>query len=114
MPVIANTVSVAANARSANVLAGSVFEFLPRSAVVAFLATIPTGSAIGDIDASINIGGIQIADAAVVPDTGRYPVTPDDRLVAEGGQPGERLFMTFLNTTASAIVVTFLVEIAFV
>jgi len=114
MPTISSTVSVPANARSANVLAGSVFEFMPRAGVVAFLATIPTASAVGDIDASINIGGIQIADAAVVPDTGRYPVTPDDRIVAEGARPGERLFMTFLNTTASAIVVTFLVEIAFV
>jgi len=113
MPVIASTVSVAANARSANVLAGSVFEFMPQAGVVAFLATIPTGSAVGDIDTSINVGGIQIADGAVVPDTGRYPVTPDDRIVATGANAGERLFMTFLNTTASAIVVTFLVEIAF-
>jgi len=114
MPVISSTVSVAANARSANVLAGSVFEFMPQAGVVAFLATIPTASAVGDMDASINVGGIQIADAAAVPDTGRYPVTPDDRLVASGANPGERLFMTFLNLTASAIVVTFLVEIAFV
>jgi len=114
MPVISSTVSVAANARSLNVLAGSVFEFMPQAGVVAFLATIPTASAVGDIDASINVGGIQIADAAVVPDTGRYPVTPDDRLVAAGANAQERLFMTFLNLTASAIVVTFLVEIAFV
>lgn len=113
MPVISGTISVGANARSANVLAGSVFEFMPQRGIVAFLATVPAG-AITDMVAGINVGGIQVADAAVVPITARYPVTPDDRLVATGAQPGERLFMTFLNQTAGAIVVTFLVEIAFV
>ncbi len=112
MPVISSTVSVGANARSPNVLAGSVFEFMPQRGIVAFLATVPAG-AITDMVANINVGGIQVADAAVVPITARYPVTPDDRLVATGAQAGERLFMTFLNNTAGAIVVTFLVEIAY-
>ncbi len=111
MPTIAITTSVAANARSANVLAGSVFEFMPSPGVVSFLATIPTASAVGDIEANINVGGLQIADGAVVPDTGRYPIIPDDRIAVSGAIQGERLFVTYLNTTGAAIVVTTLVEI---
>lgn len=107
MPVISISTSVAANVRSGNVLAGSVFEFMPRNGVVNILAT---GSAAG-LEMDANIGGEQIASAAVIPATNRFPIKPDDGVVVSGAFGGQRLFVDYLNTTAGALTAQTLVEI---
>ncbi len=108
MPTISLSTSVAANVRSGNVLAGSVFEFMPRSGVVAIAAS---GAAAG-LEMDANIGGEQVVQAGVIPATNRFPVLPDDRMVVSGALAGQRLFIDYLNTTGGALVVNTLVNIA--
>jgi len=105
--VISNNVSVAANALSANVLAGDLYEFLPTRGVISFYAT---GSAAGLL-ATLLIGGINYCDNSVIPPTNRFPIRPDDGMTQAGGQRGERLFLTFLNSTAGALTANWLLDI---
>ncbi len=111
MPVISGAVSVAANARSGNVLAGNVFEFMPRPGLVNFLLT---GAVIG-LQADILVGGEAEALAAVLPIRAAgapFPVKPDDSIVIAGALQGQRLFLDLINTTGAAIIGQFVVEIA--
>jgi hypothetical protein len=105
--IISDTVSVAANTRSANVLAGQQFEFLPARASVQLRAA----SAATGIRTDFNLGGEQLAVDTLVPPTNRFPIAPDDTMVTTTGVKGERLFLTFRNTTAGALVVQYVVEI---
>lgn len=105
--IISDTVSVAANSRTANLLAGQQFEFLPARATVQLRAS---SSATG-IRADFNIGGEQLAVDTLVPPTNRFPIAPDDTLLTSSGARGERLFLTMRNTTAGALTVQYAVEI---
>ncbi len=112
MPVISGAISVAANARSGNVLAGDVFEFMPRPGVVNFLVT---GAVIG-ITMDILVGGQAQALNAVAPiraAAAPFPVKPDDSIVIVPALMGQRLFLDLINGTGGAIIGQFLVEIAF-
>ncbi len=111
MPAISGAVSVAANARSGNVLAGNVFEFMPGNGVVNFLVT---GAVIG-ITVDVLVGGEAQALGAVVPIRGvatPFPIKPDDSIVIAGAFAGQRLFLDLINGTGAAIIGQFLVEIA--
>lgn len=110
MPSIAGNVSVAANARSANLLAGESFEFLTRPAVVAFYMS---GAAVG-LEADVLVGGSASVIGGVIPGTNRSPLREEDGIVQTGGAGGDRLFVTALNTTGAAIVVNWIVDITFV
>jgi len=105
--LISDTISVAANSRTANVLAGQQFEFLPARASV----QVRAASSVTGIRMDMNIGGEQLAVDTLVPPTNRFPIAPDDTMITTTGMRGERLFMTFRNTTAGAIVVQYAVEI---
>ena len=105
--VISGNVSVAANALSANVLAGNLYEFLPTRSVISFYST---GSAAGLL-ATLLVGGINYCDAQVIPPTNRFPIRPDDGMCQTGSRAGERLFLTFLNTTAGALTANWLLDI---
>ncbi len=110
MPVISGAVSVGANARSGNVLAGNVFEFMPSNGLVNFLVT---GAVIG-ITADILVGGEAQALGSVVPiraAAAPFPVKPDDSIVIAGAFAGQRLFLDLINGTGGAIIAQFLVEI---
>ena len=110
MPSIAGNVSIAANAQSANLLAGESFEFLPRPALV---STYMTGAATG-LEADFLVGGAAAVLGADVPGTNRSPLRLEDGIVQAGGGGGDRLFLTALNTTGAAIVVRWIVDITFV
>ncbi len=110
MPVISDEISVAANARSGNVLAGDIFEFMPRDGLVNFVLT----AAVIGIRADILIGGEAQALNSVVPIRGvanPFPIKPDDSVVIAGALQGQRLFLEFVNGTGGAIIAQFLVEI---
>ncbi len=110
MPAISGAVSVAANARSGNVLAGNVFEFMPSNGLVNFLVT---GAVIG-ITADILVGGEAQALGSVVPiraAAAPFPIKPDDSIVISGAFAGQRLFLDLINGTGGAIIAQFLVEI---
>jgi len=111
MPAISGAVSVTANTRSGNILAGSVFEFMPRNGLVNFLLT---GEVIG-LSADILVGGQAEALDATLPiraAANPFPVKPDDSLVISPAFAGQRLFIDIINGTGGDIIVHFLVEIA--
>lgn len=107
MPTISVSTTVAANARSLNVLAGQQFEFVPAMSAI----TLRASAAATGLEADFNVGGLQVLASALVSDSNRFPVAPDDVLTEIGGDAGDRLFLSYLNTTAAAIVVRSVVDI---
>ncbi len=108
MPTISNSISVAANAVSANVLAGELFEFMQNQGrVQVFLA----GSAAG-LNGTMAIGGEIVANEISLNAQNRVPVVPDDISIEFDAVPGERLFLTFRNTTGGALTAFYTVSIS--
>lgn len=110
MPTISGSVSVAANAVSANVLAGSPFEFISQPSLIK-LAVTQAGAAASDITGVFQVGGESLLQSGNMSDRNAFPTFRDDLIVEAGAQPGERLFLTFANTTAGALVVQFLLDV---
>ncbi len=107
MPVMQGSISVPANAVSANVLAGELFEFLARASRIVLFTT---GSATG-LNATLLVGGLAFANDQAISLQNRFPIVPDDFFVDAGGFPGERLILTFRNTTGAALTAFFKVEV---
>jgi len=106
--LISRSDSIAANSRSANVLQGEQFEFVPKhNATINFRAS---GAAVG-LRADFQIGSQTVMGNAAVPGTNRFPVIPDDHLATFGANRSERLFLTYTNTTGAAIIVNTVIEI---
>ncbi len=94
------SVSIAADSTSANLFAGNLFETLPtRSVLILRLAGAATG-----LLCNFFVGGVAIAQAAAVPASNRFPISPDDVIAQVGGRGGEKVFLTVQNTTAAALV----------
>jgi len=110
MPTISGSISVAANATSANVLAGSPFEFVVQPSIVK-VAITQAGAAGSDITGDFQVGGESLLQAGNISDRDAFPTFRDDLTIEAGAQAGERLFLTFSNTTAGALVVSFLLDI---
>jgi len=110
MPTISGSVSVAANSTSANVLAGSPFEFVSQPSIIK-MAVTQAGAAASDITSNFQIGGESLMQAGNISDRDAFPTFLDDLLVEAGAQAGERLFLTFSNTTVGALVVQFLLDV---
>ena len=110
MPLISLSISVAANASSGNVLAGSVYEFLSQASIIT-LAMTQAGAAGADITADFQVGGESLMSQANTPFKAAYPTFLDDTQLRAGGVPGERLFLNLNNTTAGALVAQILLEI---
>jgi len=105
--LISGTVSVAANSTSTNVLRGEQFEFLSRNMGISLRAA----AAATGISLNFLVGGVSIAQGALVAPTNRTPILPDDFLLSVGGLRGERMFLTFANSTVGAIVVNFMLDL---
>lgn len=110
MPTISLATTVAANTVSANVFAGSSFEFVAVRSIIN-LACTQAGAAASDITASFQIGGEAITQGANVSDRAAHPTLKDDILAMAGAEGTERLFLTYTNTTAGALLVNTLLEI---
>ena len=107
MPTLQNSVSVAANAVSSNQVQGEQFEFLSRPSL---LRLYNTGSAIG-LNCTLLVGGRTVINDQPISLQNRFPITPDDFMGEAGGVAGERLILTFRNTTAGALTAFWRVEI---
>lgn len=107
MPTMQDSVSVAANAVSANVLAGQLYEFLePGTPVTLSVIAAATG-----IRATYICGVPLINDQAVrFRAAADFPQIPDDILM-NNAVPGGRQVLTFRNTTAGAIVTQWRVDL---
>jgi hypothetical protein len=101
-------VSVAANAVSANQVAGQLYEFLPRRTTVLLAAT---SSAVG-INCTLLIGGRVVVNDAPISQANRFPIVPDDVVTQEVGGAGNRLILTFRNTTGGALTCNWSLDIA--
>lgn len=92
-----DSVSVGANAVSANVLAGQLYEFIPGGIP---LTVSVTGSATGLRTTLIN--SIPLINDQAINLQNRFPLIPDD-VIYTGAAPGGRLVLTARNSTAGAL-----------
>ena len=110
MSTISLRTSVAANAASGNVLAGSPFEFVAANSIVT-LSLVRAGGTPGDINADFQVGGESITSQANISTRNGFPTFRDDVLAQAGAEAGERLFLNLNNTTAGALNVDVLVDV---
>jgi len=98
MGMMQDSISVAANSVSANVLNGQLYEFQRAGAPVQLLAT---GSATG-LRLSL-VAAIPVVNDQAMGLLNRFPVVPDDRIWQGRVRADCRLVLNFRNTTAGAI-----------
>ena len=96
MPTMQDSLSVSANAVSANVLAGQLYEFVPETNVTVSVTGSGTGLR------TTFIVGIPLINDQAINLQNRFPLIPDD-IVHSGLVPGGRMILTFRNTTAGAL-----------
>lgn len=99
--------SVAANAVSANVVSGQLYEFLSRRTKLVIAAA---GSAVG-LNMSVSVGGIILMNDQPISDINRFPQIPEDISLVEIAGPG-RMIITFRNTTGGALTVEAVIDIS--
>lgn len=97
MPTMQDSVAVAANSVSANVLAGQLYEFVPTGTKVVLSCT---GSLTG-LRVTL-IANIPVVNDQAINLQNRFPVIPDD-IIYTGQVRQCRLVLTSRNTTAGAI-----------
>lgn len=113
MSVIMNQVSLGAGASSANLIAGSAFEFARTQELVSIgVAATVTGTFIG-----ITVGADLVLEdtppAVIAAATnGGYPVIPDEMYYNDVAQPGDRIVIRARNPTAGAIILSWVVQIS--
>jgi hypothetical protein len=99
--------SVAANTSVANALSGKVHEFLGRPSKVRLYGA---ASAVG-LNMSFLIGSQSFCQDQEVNAQNRLPIVPDDLVVEAGGKTGDRLVLSYRNTTVGAITAFARVEV---
>lgn len=97
MAVMQDSVSVAANSVSANVVAGQLYEFVGNGANVTLSCT---GSATG-LRTTL-IANIPVLNDQAINLQNRFPIIPDD-IIFQGRVRACRLVLTARNTTAGAL-----------
>lgn len=97
MPTMQDSVSVAANSVSANVVAGQLYEFVPNGTNIVLAVT---GSATGL--RSTLICNIPVLNDQAINLQNRFPLIPDDILFT-GRVRSCRIVLTARNTTAGAL-----------
>lgn len=112
MPVISNSVSVAANGRNANVLQGSKWERVPISfARGALIDLAVTGSAAG-LEVQFSVGDRVAVERSAAGTGNRRPLIPDDILAGDvEAYPGELVQLEVTNTTGGALTFFYTVSI---
>jgi len=106
MPTMQDSVSVAANSVSANVLAGQLYEFVPSGTRIVLSCT---GSATG-LRTTL-IANIPVMNDQAINLQNRFPVIPDD-IVYTGTVRACRLVLTSRNTTAGALTFFWRVDVS--
>lgn len=107
MPVIQQSVSIAANAVNDNVLTGSQFEFLPYDAYLEFGINASATGLVVDVYS----GQDTLAEAMEPSTQNRIPVYPDDFNLTDVAAAGERIKIRARNTTGGALTLQYSVRI---
>jgi len=107
MSTMTDVRSVAANTRTANVLAGLPFEFIVNPSIVRVYGV---ASAVG-LRMDLLLGGESLVSDSEVSGANRFPIRNEDLVSEAGGLSGERLFVAWRNTTGAAITGNLLVDV---
>jgi hypothetical protein len=110
MPRMAGQVVLAAGANSGDVLAGKVFEYVPKAYRKAAVQLLACASALGPTT-QFKIDDKIYADNELISGDNKYPIFPDHKLVTHGANPASRLFLSFTNPTAGALTIYWVVDI---
>lgn len=105
--IIQGSLSVGANAVSANVLAGELGEFIENPSILKLYCT---GSAIG-LNVTLLIGGRSVVNDQAISYQDRFPLIPEDFYASSGARKSERVILTFRNTTGGALTAFHKVEV---
>lgn len=106
MPTMQDSVSVAANAVSANQLSGQQYEFIPPGVNMVLSCT---GSATG-LRVTLTCGNVTLINDQAIGLQNRFPIIPDDVMHA-GPVPGGRMILTFRNSTGGALTAFWRVDV---
>ena len=106
MPTMQDSVSVAANGVSSNVLSGQLYEFVNTGTKVILSCT---GSATG-LRTTL-IANIPVLNDQAINLQNRFPIMPDD-IIYTGVVRACRLVLTARNTTAGALTFFWRVDVA--
>lgn len=107
MQVMTDRQSVGANASVANAVSGKIHEFVSRPSKVRVFGT---ASAVG-LNFTLIVGNQTFMQDQEVNAQNRMPIVPDDWLVDAGAKTGDRVVLSYRNTTAGAITAFSRVEI---
>ena len=99
MPIIQGVTSTGAGAITPNVLAGSVYEYLPFNAQLEFGIV---GDAAGEQRVTVLSGSDNVLEESPVSRAARFPVYPDDFTLIDIARAGERIVVRVRNTGAGA------------
>jgi hypothetical protein len=106
MPMMQDSVSVAANGVSTNQLAGQLYEFVPNGTRVTLAVT---GSATG-LRCTL-VANIPVVNDQAINLQNRFPIIPDD-IMYTGTVRQCRLVLTARNTTAGALTFFWRVDVS--
>jgi hypothetical protein len=106
MPTMQDSLTLAANSVSPNVLAGQLYEFVPTGTLVTLSCT---GSGAGI--RSTLIANIPVLNDQAISAQNRFPIIPDD-IIFSGRVRASRLVLTFRNTTGSNLTVFWRVDVS--
>lgn len=107
MPLIQNSVSIAASSVNDNVLTGSQFEFLPYDAALNFGMTASATGLIVDAYS----GQDTLCEGLQPSLANRFPIFPDDFNLTDVAAAGERVKLRVRNTTAGALTFFYAVQV---
>jgi hypothetical protein len=101
MPLVSPAIalSVAANATSANVMAGNLYEYLKRPSIIEFGLV----SSAAGILATVLVGGEVLMQDQEISGANRFPILPDDFLLKHAGRAGAQIYITLRNRTGGAL-----------
>jgi hypothetical protein len=107
MAIMTDRQNVAANAVVANALTGKVHEFLSGPSVVRVYAT---AQGVG-LNISFLVGNESIVQDQELSAANRFPVIPDDFVAESGGVAGDRVIVSYRNTTGGVLTAFLRVEV---
>ena len=99
MPIIQSVTNALAGATVVNVLAGSVYEYLPYNARLEFGLT---SDVLGSARVTVLTGPDTVLEESPVSRQNRFPIYPDDFSLVDVAAAGSRVVIRYRNTDAAA------------
>jgi len=97
MPTIQGVTALLTGTTNNNVLAGSIYEYLPFNAQVDIAVV---GDAAGELRIAVNSGSDTLLEESPISRANRVPIFPDDYSLTDIAMAGDRLKIAARNTGA--------------